>query len=208
MNRSIRKGTARGRVVCTFVLLHFTLSAWSSSNVMLTEVPDYSWYAGCFGTATGNLAGYWDRHGFPNFYTGPTAGGVAPLDSYGANQGIRSMWASRAGLDGRPMDQFGHVDDYWLFYNDEGASSFASTALDPYLTAGRPEHSPDCIGDFIGLSQNKWTNLNGECDGNIDGYAFVFWNTNGERRINFVPPAQDGRPVPDLPAGLKAWAEY
>src|SRR5438552_18554802 len=87
---------------------------WGTESVMLTEVPDYLWYAGCFGTASGNLMGYWDRHGFPNFYTGPTAGGVAPLDSRGGNYGIRSMWASKAGEDGRPADQPGHIDDYWI----------------------------------------------------------------------------------------------
>lgn len=173
------------------------LSAWPAVNVLLTGVPDYAWDAGCFGTASGNLMGYWDRHGFPNFYTGPTGGGVAPLTSDGPNQGIKSLWASRAGLDGRPSNQPGHMDDYWTGYE--------STGPDPYLTAGRPEHVPDCIGDFIGLSQNKWTNLNGECDGNIDGFSFVFWDASGRRRTNYVPEPQNGQPVPDIPSGLRAW---
>lgn len=175
---------------------------------MLTEMPDYAWYAGCFGTAAGNLMGYWDRHGLPNFYTGPTAGGVAPLNDVGANHGIRSMWASRAGLDGRPAGQFGHVDDYWNFYQDEFNLSYESAAPDPYVTAGRPEHAPDCISDFIGASQNKWKNLNGECDGNIDAYAFTFFDQQGARRVNFIPPPQDGVPVRDIPSGLRAWTQY
>jgi hypothetical protein len=175
---------------------------------MLTEVPDYSWYAGCFGTASGNLMGYWDRHGFPNFYTGPTAGGVAPLDSRGNNHTIRSMWASKAGFDGRLPDQPGHIDDYWIFYRDDLNYSYESTAPDPYLVAGRPEHEPDCIGDFIGLSQKKWTNLNGECDGNIDAMSFVFWDPEGGKRVNFVPPAQDGVPVLDIPSGFISWTKY
>ena len=45
-------------------------TGWAAVNVMLTEVPDYSWQYGCFGTASGNLMGYWDRHGLPNLYTG------------------------------------------------------------------------------------------------------------------------------------------
>jgi hypothetical protein len=188
--------------------LLFIAPSWSAVNVMLTDVPDYSWYAGCFGTASGNLMGYWDRNGFPDFYTGPTGGGLAPLNSNGTNQGIRSMWASKAGLDGRPANQPGHVDDYWAIYDDDFSYSYRSTAPDPYMLAGRPEHPPDCIGDFIGLSQNKWTDLNGECDGNIDGYAFVFWEPNGLRRVNYVPPLQNGVPVPDIPSGLKAWTEY
>src|SRR6185503_15811571 len=46
--------------------------ASADSNVYLLDVPDYQWYAGCFGTACGKLAGYWDRHGMSDFYTGPT----------------------------------------------------------------------------------------------------------------------------------------
>ena len=98
------------------------LPAFASQSVQIIDTPDYAWHAGCFGTASGNLMGYWDRHGFPNFYTGPTAGGVAPLDSYGANVGIHSLWTSQAGLDGRPADMPGHIDDYWTFFNGDNYS--------------------------------------------------------------------------------------
>jgi hypothetical protein len=208
MNFSMCGFTARGRVVCALALLISALPSSAGLNVMLTEVPDYLWYAGCFGTASGNLMGYWDRHGFPNFYTGPTAEGVAPLDSRGNNFGICSLWASQAGFDGRPADRPGHIDDYWIYYHDELNYSYESTAPDPYLGARRPEHAPDCIGDFIGLSQKKWTNLNGECDGNVDAMAFVFWDANGDKRVNFVPSPQDGKPVRDIPSGYIDWTRY
>jgi hypothetical protein len=177
-------------------------------NVMITDVPDYGWYAGCFSTAAGNLMGYWDRHGLDDFYTGPTGGGVAPLHNFGANLGIRSMWGSKAGLDGRPANKPGHIDDYWIFYNDDLSFSYESAAPDPYVTAGRQEHEPDCIADFIGASQNKWTNLNGESDGNIDAYAVTYWDLRGAKRVNYVPPPQNGAPVLDIPSGLKAWTKY
>ncbi|MBI3192764.1 MAG: hypothetical protein HYZ36_08870, partial [Pedosphaera parvula] len=163
------------------------VTARSAVNVLLTDVPDYYWHAGCFGTATGNLMGFWDRSGLPNFYTGATAEGVAPLASGGVRDGIRSLWATEAGLDGRPASRPGHMDDYYRF--------FESTDPDPYLTAGRAEHSPDCLGDFIGINQKKWVNLNGECDGNIDGFGVVFWDTNGLRRTNFMPRDADRQPV-------------
>lgn len=182
--------------------------AASRENVMLDGVPDYTWYAGCFGTACGNLMGYWDRHGFPGFYTGPTAGGVAPLDNLGANVGIRSMWASKAGFDGRPASEFGHIDDYWQLYLNDDTDSYESTASDPYKAAGRKEHAPDCIGDFIGVSQKKWTNLNNECDGNIDAFSFVFWDKQGAKRANYVPRAANAEPIPDVPSGLRAWTKY
>jgi len=175
---------------------------------MLTGVPDYPWYAGCFGTAGGNLAGFWDRHGFPALYTGPTGGGLAPLNSGGANAGIRSMWASRAGFDGRPQNRPGHIDDYWLFYDDDFSYSYESAAVDPYRTAGRAEHLPDCIGDFMGASQNKWSDLNGECDGNIDAFAFAFWDLTGAKRTNFVALATNGEVIRDIPSGLRDWTRF
>jgi hypothetical protein len=175
---------------------------------MLTEVPDYTWYAGCFGTASGNLMGYWDRHGFPEFYTGSANGGLAPLDSNGENVKIRSMWASQAGFDGRPLDQPGHVDDYWTYLNDDYSYSYQSTDPDPYTLAGRAEHEPDCLGDFIGLSQRKWTNLDGECAGNIDAFSFNFWDKSGVRRLNFDPPSEGTVPMRDIQSGLRHWTEY
>src|SRR3954464_10311719 len=92
-------------------LLSMVAPEFADQNVTIEGLPDYNWYAGCFGTATGNLMGYWDRNGLPDFYTGPTGNGVAPLNSFGLNQGIRSMWASKGGFDGRPANQPGHADD-------------------------------------------------------------------------------------------------
>ncbi|MCI0747899.1 MAG: hypothetical protein L0Y58_21035, partial [Verrucomicrobia subdivision 3 bacterium] len=183
-------------------------SGRADSDVYLLETPDYSWFAGCFGTACGNLMGHWDRHGMADFYNGPTAGGVAPLNDRGANVGIRAMWASKAGLDGRPADQPGHIDDYWLYYSSDSSFSYQSTAPDPFVTLGRAEHAPDCIGDFIGLSQRKWTNMSGECDGNIDAYSFVYWDTNGDRRTNYTPPTTAGTPARDIQSGLREWTKY
>jgi len=168
----------------------------AQTYVYLTEVPNYQWEYGCFGTATGNLIGFWDRHGLPDFYTGPTTGGVAPLTTTG---GIRSLWASEKGFDGRPANKMGHADDYWAGYENTGA--------DPYVIAGRAEHAPDCIGDFIGLSQKKWTNLNGECSGNIDAFSFVFWDKKGLRRINNYT-TNGSAYIPDIASGLREWARH
>lgn len=175
-------------------------TAYASTNVFLVDVPDYNWFYGCMGTASGNLMGFWDRHGFPDFYTGSANGGVAPLSTAGTNAGIISLWASKAGVDGRATNQPGHVDDYYV--------SYESTGPDPYVIAGRPEHLPDCLADFIGMDQLKWTNLADECNGNIDGYCFVFWDTNGDRRVNYAPVDPNGKPVRDVQSGLRAWTQY
>ncbi len=176
------------------------LSSGANVDVRLTGVPDYDWQYGCFGTASGIVMGYWDRHGFPDFYTGPTAGGVAPLNNYSINGGIRSIWASQAGFDGWPAGVFGHVDDYY--------SGHAHTGTDRFVLSNRLEHAADCLGDFMGMNQKKWTNLNNECDGNIDSYAFVFWQTNGTKRVNFVPPSQGTNEGRDIPSGLREWTRY
>jgi len=200
--QTCRRRTGLGRLALLGWLVwgNFGAAVRAEENVYLTGVPDYEWYSGCFGTATGNLIGFWDRHGCANFYTGPTADGVAPLNSYGANYGIRSLWVSRAGRDGRPANQLGHEEDYYVSYD--------SPAADPYRQAGRPEHAPDCIGDFIGLNQRKWVDLNGECDGNVDGFSFVYWDATGKRRVNYTPDSTAGEPPVDIQSGLRAWAEY
>ncbi len=191
----------------TITIIGFLPSSHAAENVVITDVPDYDWYAGCFGAASGNLMGYWDRHGFPNFYTGPANDGVAPLNSNGSNAGIRSLWASKAGFDGRPADKPGHADDYWEFFSIDGKVSFESTAADPYVLADRLEHEPDCTSDFMGSSQNKWADLDGECGGNIDGYSFNYWDKSGAKRINFVPPPSSGIPVRDIQSGFRAWTQ-
>jgi hypothetical protein len=176
------------------------LPSFAGANVYLVGMPDYEWYYGCFGTAGANVMGFWDRHGFPNFYTGPTGNGLAPLNSFGPNSGIISLWASKAGQDGRPLDKPGHVDDYFV--------SYLSTSPDPYTLAGRAEHEPDCIGDFIGLDQRKWKNLDNECDGNIDGYSFVYWDHSGNRRVNYTPGPEAGLPAIDIQSGLRNWTTW
>ncbi len=189
----------RGSLLALAVLTSGASAVHGQAFKYLTEVPDYEWHAGCFGTASGNLAGFWDRHGMTNFYSGPTGGGLAPLSSRGANRGIFGLWASQAGVDGRPIGEPGHIDDYWVTYE--------STANDPYVTFGRPEHAPDCIGDFLGLSQKKWTDMNGECDGNIDAFSFVFWDKTGNKRSNHYQ-TNANQYVPDIPSGLREWAKY
>ena len=49
--------------------------------------------------------------------------------------------------------------------------------------------------------------LGGECDGNIDGFSFVYWDKSGEKRINYVPGPEAGLPAVDIQSGLRAWTE-
>ena len=56
------------------------LSNPAAGTASLT-VPAYQWSFGCSATSGSMIAGYYDRNGFPNMYTGPTNAGMMPLDS-------------------------------------------------------------------------------------------------------------------------------
>src|SRR2546423_13099162 len=121
------KANGNAILSCLFLAFAFGTASGQAQDRRILDVPAYSWHAGCFPTASGNLMGYWDRNGFPNIYAGPTGGGVAPLNSNSANAGIRSMWASKAGFDGRDAQKPGHIDDYWEWFVDESSYSYQST---------------------------------------------------------------------------------
>jgi hypothetical protein len=143
----------------------------TESAVLLSNVPAYDWSFGCSATAAAMMAGYYDNNGYPNIYTGPANGGIAPLD----NSGWGSVWingeerklcplsATRLGLDSRTTR--GHVDDYWVVSGHTGP--------DPYVTNGWVQHSyNDCTGDFMKTNQAAF--------GNSDGSTiFTFWVDGG-----------------------------
>jgi len=146
----------------------------------LSGVPAFDWSYGCSATAAAMLAGYYDRHGYPYMYAGTAGGGVCPLDNSGnpiGSSGHCSLSATEMGLDGRTTR--GHVDDYWV--------SYLSTAPDPYITNGWPEHDwEDCTGDFMGTNQSALDNT--------DGSTSFYYNPTGDPLYDYNPGpgSQDG----------------
>ena len=74
------------------------------------EVPAYNWVFGCSAVSASMIGAYFDRNGLSNIYTGPTNGGVMPMDnsvwpwwtdSAGASYPGNPLTASRLGSDGR-----------------------------------------------------------------------------------------------------------
>jgi hypothetical protein len=127
------------------------------------SVPAYDWTFGCAATAAAMIGAYFDRNGLPNIYTGPTNGGVMPM-----NNSVWPEWwdgedpqgpygqcplaASREGLDGRTIR--GSIDDYWVAYG--------STDRDPYIDYGWPQHAwGDAVGDYMKTSQSAYNNTDG-----------------------------------------------
>lgn len=131
-----------------------------AASVVSLTVPAYDWTFGCSATSGAMIAAYYDRNGYPNIYTGPTGGGVMPLnnsvwgtwtdgnDAYGQNP----LAASRNGLDGQVTG--GSMDDYWVMYG--------SAAADPYVTGAWTQHAwGTAIGDYMKTSQSAWGNVDG-----------------------------------------------
>jgi hypothetical protein len=125
-------------------------------------VPAYNWVFGCSAVSGSMIAGYYDRNGFSNIYTGLTDGGVIPLiedefwgkwtDSVGDLYPNNPLIASHLNLDGRATK--GSIDDYWI--------SYLSNRNDPYITGGWTQHAwGDAIGDFMKTSQSSYGNVDG-----------------------------------------------
>jgi uncharacterized repeat protein (TIGR02543 family) len=129
--------------------------------VKTLTVPAFDWHLGCSAVAGSMIAAYWDRNGFDNMYTGPTDGGVMPLDNsswgtftdiIGDTYGQCPLTGSREGLDGRFYP--GTFDDYWV--------SYLSGIVDPFITNGWTEHEwGTAIGDYMKTSQYNYYNDDG-----------------------------------------------
>jgi hypothetical protein len=80
-----------------------------------------------------------------------------------------------------------------------------------WTTTGRilaRSKAPGRIGDFMGLSQNKWADLGGEVNGNINGYAYNFWDPQGGRLVDFQPAPQGATPVRDIQSGMREFTNF
>ena len=127
----------------------------------LSSVPAYDWSYGCSPTSASMIAGYYDANGYPNLYTGATNGGVMPSTNATWGAGENPLSASKNGIDGRSSR--GHVDDYWLAYNN--------VSNDPFY-GNWAEHARDSLGDHMKTSQ--WNNYS-----NADGStAFYTWTSS------------------------------
>lgn len=141
-------------------------------------VPAFDWSYGCSATSAAMMAGFYDHNRYPNMYTGPTNGGVMPLNNSAWGDGECPLSATHRGLDGRTTR--GNVDDYWV--------ASLSTTPDPYITNGWAQHAyGDCTGDYMGTNQSAL--------GNIDGSTNFYYNPDGSPLINYTgaePASRDG----------------
>jgi hypothetical protein len=127
----------------------------------LSEVPAFKWVFGCSSVSGAMIAGYYDRTGYSDIYTGNTDGGLIPwqedpswgswTDSSGDEYPNNPLIASHDGLDGR--SGYGSIDDYWV--------SYGSSANDPYIGNWDQHAWGDAIGDYMKTSQSAYGNTDG-----------------------------------------------
>jgi hypothetical protein len=131
--------------------------------VSLAEVPAYTWVFGSSAVAAAMIAGYYDRTGYSQMYTGPANGGVAPPDNSTTYWDTWSdgsvtypnlpLAASHNGVDGRLTR--GSIDDYWYKAN--------SSNSDPYISGGWAEHTwGSAVGDYMKTGQSEYSLDDGE----------------------------------------------
>ena len=172
----------------------------------------------CSATSAGDIAGIYDRLGYSNIYTGPTNGGVMPLDNSlwptytdvaGDTYSNNPLVASKQGVDGRTTR--GTIDDYWV--------SYESPAPDPYLGSGtgNAKYVPDTIDDIYSLSaagwaQHTWGDAIGDymyssqsAYGNIDGATSFYTYINSASPLTCDVMASNS--LPDGTLGRKRFYE-
>jgi PKD repeat protein len=160
------------------------IANYTRNAVVLGSVPAFSWSFGCSATAAAMAAGFYDNNGYPNVYTGPTNGGLMPMNNSswgtvvinGETRDLCPLSATMLNLDGRTTR--GHVDDYWEYYGSEGP--------DPYITNGWTEHThADCTGDFMGTNQSDV--------GSSDGSTTFTYYVDGSPLYDYTGSEPNGR---------------
>ena len=114
--------------------------AYQVEGGILSNSPDYKWWYGCSPTSAGMMMGYYDIHGYGGlYYSNLVPGGVAETSNYGnpgaiANQAIASA---------------GHIADFY-------SGGYGASGDDV-----GPNHSFNCLADFMGTSQDSVGSSNG-----------------------------------------------
>lgn len=151
----------------------------SRSAVILSDVPKLDWSYGCTATSAAMIAGYYDRNGYPDMYTGPTNDGFFPPTNAAWGSGECSLSATHEGYDN--LSGWGHADRFWTGYGNSGD--------DPYDSADPTSTYANCTADYIGTNQDYWNNSDGSSTlyNYIDGSPLVNFSGNE----NATPRSRD-----------------
>ncbi|MCF8142607.1 MAG: C39 family peptidase [Deltaproteobacteria bacterium] len=151
----------------------------------IANVPAMTWCFGCSATSAAMMFGHYDNVGYSNMYAGPVNGGVFPMTNAtwgtvvinGETRALCPLSATRLGLDGRATK--GHVDDYWIRYENSDA--------DPFIGNWTEHTYGECTGDYMGTNQSSLSNT--------DGSTRFYYYTDGSPLYNYTgcePGRRDG----------------
>jgi len=153
--------------------------------VMLTDIPAYDWSYGCAATSAAMIAGYYDRHGFSNIYTGPTNSGIAPLNNSVWGAGECPISATHTNFDN--LTTTGHVNRFYVSYQNSGN--------DPFGTGDPTSLYSSCTADYMGTNQDWWNNG--------DGSTTIYTYNNGNPIYDYTYPETQTPRKRDGIRGLK-----
>ncbi|HPS41007.1 MAG TPA: hypothetical protein PK040_00285 [Anaerolineaceae bacterium] len=171
----------------------------AAAGAVTLSVPAFNWVMGCSAVSASMVAGYYDRNGYDNMYTGPTNGGVYPLvedaawgswtDSIGDSYPNNPLIATHLGIDGRTIK--GGIDDYWVAYG--------SSAKDPYITGGWTQHTwGESVSDYMKTSQSAYSNTDGSTS---------FYGYNSSTKLTCAAMLSGGISTKDGTYGRKLFYE-
>jgi hypothetical protein len=121
------------------------------AQVVLSEVPAYTWWRGCGPTAAGMVVGYWDGQGFDDLVSGSAATQTAAVEAM--------------------ISSTGNWDDYCL-----PLDSYPNLLPDRSEFPPGDEHADNCVADLMKTSQSAHGNYYGwswfsHMDDALQGYV-------------------------------------
>lgn len=137
---------------------------YSSSQIVIPNVPSYKWRHGCGPTACGMVLGYYDGQNYS--YMVP---GDASTQTDAVNQMIASGGTSS---NPNPPGSEEHYEDYARPQDSQG-----NLKPDDYLTQGRTPHTSNSIADYMKTSRSTEGNWYGSShfshtSNGLTGYVF------------------------------------
>lgn len=161
----------------------------SRNAVILSDVPKLDWCYGCSATSAAMIAGFYDRNGYPNMYSGPTNGGVFPPTNSSWGYEECPLSATHQGYDG--LGTWGHVNRFWTNYGYSGD--------DPYGSSNPTSTYENCTTDFMGTNQDYWNN--------VDGATTFFHYPDGSPLHNYSGDESASRRLRDGIRGFRLFME-
>ncbi|MCF7848925.1 MAG: C39 family peptidase [Kiritimatiellales bacterium] len=184
---TIKQKAAKAALIAIAVLVVGTkvygssIVAHQQGDVALSSPGGYDWWYGCSPTSAGMMMGYYDLNGYDNL----VPGGQAESHTFGDGPYLVNDIIASAD----------HITDFYGGLPPGGGYGVSGDDLD------EPWHDFNCLADFMGTSQDAYSNSNG---------STTFWNyTGGERLYDYELVALGSDYYEDSGMyGIREYVEY